>query len=123
MGERMGADKKIGHNVLAGVQHSATLGADLVLLVAARRANPRGRSLAKVLPPGTARGVKGFGARWFQAHAGVVKETVQLSLVREVGGQLGIHDLCDDNCALSKSTEKGALGTIPVRRTGDEDIQ
>ena len=84
MSECMGADENIGHHMLASVQYSATLGADLVLLVAIRWANQRGSSLAKVLPPGTAGGVKSFGAGWFQAHAGVVKESVQLSLVREV---------------------------------------
>ena len=104
MGECMGADEKVGHHRLAGVQYSATLGADLVLLVATRRANRRGSSLLKVLPPGTAGGVKSFGAGWFQAHAGVVKESVQLSLVREVGGQLGINRLSDDNRALRDSS-------------------
>ena len=123
MGERMGADEKIGHHVLAGVQRSATVGADLVLLVATRRANQRGSSLAKVLPPGTAGGVKSFGAGWFQAHAGVVEETVQLFPVREVGSQLGIYGLSDDNCAVGNSLEKGTLGAIAVRRAGNEDVQ
>ncbi len=123
MGRCMGAYEKIGHHMLAGVQRSATLGADLVLLDATGRANQRGSSLAKVLPPGTAGGVKSFGAGWFQAHAGVVNKPVQLSPVREVGRQLGINGLSDDNCAVGNSLEKGTLGAIAVRRAGNEDVQ
>ena len=48
-------------------------------------------------------------ARWFQAHAGIIEETVQLSPVWEVGSQFGINGLRDDNCAFSKSLEKSPL--------------
>lgn len=123
MGECMGADEKIGQHMLAGVQRSATLGSDLVLLVATRRANHALWSPVKVLPPGAACSVKSFGAGSFQAHAGFVEETVQRSLVREVGGQLGVNGLSDDNHAVGNSLEKGTLGVVAVRRAGNEDIQ
>jgi hypothetical protein len=117
----MCSDHEVGDDMLSGLDTRSTLVTVGVLrgstLVTGQR-----RPSADVLAPGCARPIQRVGVRGLQPKARIGEEPVDIFLLREVDGQLGVYRVADDDGSRPQNLRQGALRLIAVGRIGQRTV-
>ena len=117
------SDHEVGDDVLPGLDGGPALVAPHLLCGAALGTGESRGTTAQVFAPGSARPVERFGTRGLEADACIGEEAVQVGSVGEVGGQLGVDRLADDDGARPYGLGQGALRLVAVGRARNQYVE